>query len=128
MACDEGVTDVLAPAQTNLKLGEASQLVGGYTAAVLGASCVIAAVYLGLLVRCVMQLSKGSSTAASGCGQPVKLKHLLRPLGSYLWPVALTLMYGLPLTLIDCAADDVVGPTEDQPVGIFACLPAIVQQ
>lgn len=92
MARDKEVTDVLLSVQTNLKFGEASQLVGGYTAAVLAASCVIAAVYLGLLVRCVMALSRGRSTTASGCCHPVKLKHLLRPLGSYLWPVALTLM------------------------------------
>ena len=113
---------LLLSAQANLKLGEATQLVGGYAAAVLAASCVIAAVYLGLLVRCVLRLSKESSAAATRTGDPIKLKHLLRPLGAYLWPVALTLWYALQHISSDCR-NDVVDSIVAECAGIFTLRP-----
>lgn len=88
--------------QDNLAYGDATQLVGGYTAGYLVISCVTALVYLGFWLRCVIVLNRqrqdaGDLEAPPGGpppgppkGPPPSNKCLIRPLGPWLWPVALT--------------------------------------
>ena len=88
--------------QVNLRYGDATQLTGGYTAAMLAISCLVAGVYLAVLLRCAMLLQRQRAVAAGAPGElrqaMVSTKRAVRPLGPWLWPAALTMMCGfLPL-------------------------------
>ncbi|BDA51451.1 hypothetical protein COCOBI_19-0060 [Coccomyxa sp. Obi] len=86
----------------NLQYGDATQLVGGYTAGYLVISCATALVYLGLWLRCVivqnrwrqdvgdLEAPPGGPPSETTKGAPPINKHLIRPLGPWLWPAALT--------------------------------------
>lgn len=88
--------DNCALPQDNFKDGDAAQLVGGYMAAMLAASCVLAGVYLGVLLRCGILLQRQQAMATGAPGElrqaVISLKKLIRPLGPCLWPAALTIM------------------------------------
>jgi len=93
-------------AQTNLRYGDAAQLVGGYAAGMLALSCLTAAVYLGLLARCALLMwrhpGKGKAPAGSPAGKsgeasPSADRRRMRPLGPWLWPTALINMCALVL-------------------------------
>ncbi|KAK9918088.1 hypothetical protein WJX75_001114 [Coccomyxa subellipsoidea] len=89
----------------NFEFGDATQLVGGYTAGYLVVSCVTALAYFGLWLRCLVQMRRqdrgdlegGTARAAVARGGPVDpaaggtkgTAILIRPLGPWLWPVAL---------------------------------------
>lgn len=96
------------PLQDNFVFGDATQLVGGYTAGYLVVSCVTALAYLGLWLRCVVQMRRqdrgdleggtaGAAVARGGPEEPAAggtkgtaiHKRLIKPLGPWLWPVAL---------------------------------------
>lgn len=84
------------PNQDNFQYGDAAQLVGGYAAGALVISAASALAYFGLWLRCVLQIRQpqgGDPEAATAGGAQVPQKskrHLYRPLGPYLWPIALT--------------------------------------
>lgn len=93
------------PSQDNFEFGDATQLVGGYTAGYLVVSCVTALAYLGLWLRCLVQMRRqdrgdlegGTAGAAVARGGPLEpaaggikgTAILIRLLGPWLWPVAL---------------------------------------
>ncbi|CAL8465175.1 g4710 [Coccomyxa elongata] len=86
----------------NLAYGDATQLVGGYTAGYLVLSCASALAYLGLWLRCVIVIKRQRQDVGdlesppkgpphgTPRGTPPSNKRLIRPLGPWLWPAALT--------------------------------------
>ncbi|KAK9902763.1 hypothetical protein WJX75_005297 [Coccomyxa subellipsoidea] len=88
----------------NLRYGDATQLTGGYTAAMLAISCLVAGVYLAVLLRCAMLLQRQRAVAAGAPGElrqaMISTKRAVRPLGPWLWPAALTMMVLLAVLLV----------------------------
>ena len=94
--------------QDNFEYGDSTQLVGGYTAGYLLFSCLTALAYLGLWLRCIVLIRRqergdpergdpvpaaagGPGRTGTGgiAGREYKRESLIRPLGPWLWPIAL---------------------------------------
>ncbi|CAL5223503.1 g6029 [Coccomyxa viridis] len=80
----------------NVRYGNEAQLLGGYAAGWLVLSALTALVYLGFWLRCMLhlfRLEKGEKKAMEEPNEaevPISLDQwTLRPLGAWLWPVAL---------------------------------------